>query len=48
MVKHTLKTMQQMLQNFKSLYDHFGTLCITVKGYLMNLKTLPSVHIPVQ
>ena len=28
MVRHTLKILQQMLQNFKSVSDHFGTLCI--------------------
>ena len=24
MIKHALKTMQQMLQDFKSVSDHFG------------------------
>ena len=28
MVRHTLKFLQQMLQDFKSVSDHFGTLCI--------------------
>ena len=28
MVKHTLKTLQQMLQDFWSVFDHFGTLYI--------------------
>ena len=28
MVRHTLKILQQMLQDFKSVSDHFGTLCI--------------------
>ena len=34
MVKHTFKILQQMLQDFQSAFDYFGTLCI--KG----LKTL--------
>ena len=28
MVRHTFKILQQMLQDFKSVSDHFGTLCI--------------------
>ena len=28
MVRHTLKVLQQMLEDFKSVSDHFGTLCI--------------------
>ena len=28
MVKHTLKILQHLLQDFESLSDHFGTLCI--------------------
>ena len=28
MVRHTLKILQQMLQDFKSVSDHFRTLCI--------------------
>ena len=28
MVKHTLKILQQMLQDFESVSDHFGTSCI--------------------
>ena len=28
MVKHTLKILQQMLQDFESVSDHFGTLYI--------------------
>ena len=28
MVKHTLKILQQMLQNFKSVFEHFETLRI--------------------
>ena len=28
MVRHTLKILQQMLQDFKSVSDDFGTLCI--------------------
>ena len=28
MVRQTLKILQQMLQDFKSVSDHFGTLCI--------------------
>ena len=26
MVRHTLKILQQMLQDFESVFDHFGTL----------------------
>ena len=28
MVRHTSKILQQMLEDFKSVSDHFGTLCI--------------------
>ena len=28
MVRHTLNILQQMLQDFYSVSDHFGTLCI--------------------
>ena len=28
MVRHTLKILQHLLQNFESVSDHFGTLCI--------------------
>ena len=28
MVRHTLKIFQQTLQDFQSVSDHFGTLCI--------------------
>ena len=28
MVRHTLKILQQMLQDFQSVPDHFQTLCI--------------------
>ena len=28
MVRHTLKILQQMLQNFQSVSYNFGTLCI--------------------
>ena len=28
MVKHTLKILQQMLQDFSSVFDNFGALCI--------------------
>ena len=35
MVRHTLKILQQMLQDFKSVSDHFGTLCI--KGLILKL-----------
>ena len=31
MARHNLEILQQMLQDFKSVYDHFGTLCI--KGF---------------
>ena len=30
MVRHTLKILQQMLQDFQSVSDHFGKLCIKV------------------
>ena len=33
MVRHTIKILQQMLQDFYSVSDHFGTLCI--KGLMM-------------
>ena len=33
MVRHTIKILQQMLQDFYSVPDHFGTLCI--KGLMM-------------
>ena len=36
MVRHTLKILQQMLQDFESVSDHFGTLCI--KGLKLSLK----------
>ena len=29
MVKHISKILQQILQGFHSVFDHFGTLCIT-------------------
>ena len=35
MVKHTLKILQCLLQDFQSVFDHFGMLCI--KG--LNLET---------
>ena len=28
MVRHTFKILQQMVQGFQSVSDHFGTLCI--------------------
>ena len=31
-IRHTLKILQQMLQDFQSVSDHFWALCI--KGYL--------------
>ena len=34
MARHTLKILQQMLQDLKSVSDHFGTLCS--KGLTMN------------
>ena len=36
MVRHTLKILQQMLQDFQSVFDHFGTLAI--KGLIFHLK----------
>ena len=38
MVRHTLKILQQMLQDFYSVSDQFGTLCI--KGLITLLDTL--------
>ena len=35
MVRHTLKILQQMLQDFENGSDHFGTLCI--KGLTGNV-----------
>ena len=35
MVRHTLKILQQMLQDFKSVSDHFEILCI--KGLIMEM-----------
>ena len=32
MIKLTLSIMQKMLQDFKSVSDHFGRLCITELG----------------
>ena len=47
MVKHTLKILQQMLQDFKSVFDHFGTLCI--KGlkilYVSDFQFLGGKHV---
>ena len=37
MVRQTLNILQQRLQDFKSVSDHFGTLCI--KGLTMTGKT---------
>ena len=34
MVRHTLKILQQMLQDFLSVSDHFGTLCIKRLKYM--------------
>ena len=39
MVRHTLKVLQQILQDFQSVCDHFGTLCIL--GSIMHTKRLP-------
>ena len=38
MVRHTLKILQQMLQDFWSLSDHFGTSCI--KGLINSFEFL--------
>ena len=37
MVRHTLKILQQMLQDFKNVSDHFRTLCI--KGLNSKVKS---------
>ena len=42
MVRHTLKILQQMLEDFKSVPDHFGTLCI--KGLRTVLYPFPETH----
>ena len=44
MVRHTLKILQQMLQDFKSVSDHFGTLCI--KGLTMEMQIKLSTECP--
>ena len=36
MVRHTLKILQQMQQDFKSVSDHSGTLCI--KGLIVHFE----------
>ena len=36
MVKHTLKILQHLLQDFQSVFDHFGTLCIKRVSELFN------------
>ena len=36
MVRHTLKILQNLVQDFQSVFDHFGTLCI--KGLKANLR----------
>ena len=36
MVRHTLKILLQFLQDFKSVSDHFGMLCI--KGLKLAIK----------
>ena len=45
MIKHTLKILQQMLQDFKSVSDHFGTSCIkglkSVVYFIIPLSSLP-------
>ena len=47
MVKHTLKILQHLLQDFESVSDHFGTLCI--KGlmetkYILEFLLLNAYH----
>ena len=39
MVRHTLKILQLMQQDFYIVFDHFGTLCIKE---LKHVKTKPS------
>ena len=34
MVRHTFKILQHLLQDFKSVSDHFGTLCIKGLTYV--------------
>ena len=40
MVKYSLKIFQQMLQDFQSVSDHFGTLCI--KGLKLRATLKPT------
>ena len=44
MIRHTLKILQQMLRDFKSVSDHFETLCI--KGFKA-LKLLTRQHLSI-
>ena len=49
MVRHTLKILQQMLQDFESMCDHFGLLCGKVLKflplqYLVDYKILRNTH----
>ena len=37
MVRHALKILQQMLQDFESVSDHFGALCIKGLNYKVEL-----------
>ena len=37
MVRHTLKILQQMLQDFESVSDHFGALCMKGLNYKVEL-----------
>ena len=39
MVRHTLKILQHLPQNFQSVSDHFGRLCIKEIKYLFKTNT---------
>ena len=40
MVRYTLKILQQMLQDFQSVSDHFGILCIKGLNELLLLSLI--------
>ena len=43
MVKHTLKILQQILQDFLNVFDHFDTLCVnSLNQRLLGLSSFPS------
>ena len=44
MIRHTLKILQQMLQDFQSVSDHFGALCIRGLMLILILTLRPHKH----